>query len=118
MTADTASPSHTPSAPRSTPRKNLRSPSSDINAGKQVTHKSSRGSLHGDISAARHGFALKAREADLEAREAKLRNEQAENDRRMQAALQTSKAEVTHLRQRTQRADELEHLLSNMHERP
>jgi ubiquitin C-terminal hydrolase len=126
--SNVASPSYTsPLSPNA--RKNRRQLSSDITAGKQITAKTSRGSLHGDISAAKHEEALKARENDLKTqeaqlrsaeaqnnrREAQLRDQQAEQDRRAQA-LQDAELEVTHLRERAQRADELENILGGLRE--
>jgi hypothetical protein len=126
--SNVASPSYTsPLSPNA--RKNRRQLSSDISAGKQITSKTSRGSLHGDISAAKHGEALKARENDLKTqeaqlrsaeaqndrREAQLRDQQAEQDRRAQV-LQDAELEVTRLRERAQRADELEHILGGLRE--
>jgi len=136
--SDPSSPSHTPATASPNTRKNRRQVSADISASRQITNKSSGGSLHGDLSAAKHDEALQARETDLEAREKQLRDRQAEHDRRAEAreadlearetqlrnreaehdrrteALQTAEYEVADLRERAQRADELEHLLGGM----
>ncbi|KAM0717075.1 hypothetical protein Q7P37_006927 [Cladosporium fusiforme] len=105
--SDAASAGHRLSAglwPNTYPKKH-RSLSLVVNIGGQSTPNFSRSDLAGDITAAKQIEALKAREADVETREARLRNDQAEYERRAQA-LQASELEVTHLHERAQRADE------------
>jgi ubiquitin C-terminal hydrolase len=91
--------------PPKTPGKNARSMTLEVSASKQTTSKSPRGSLHEDISDARHEDTLNAREAELVADLAKLRQDQA----------QLSRDQAKLHREDAQRHDENERTKKQLH---
>ena len=91
--------------PPKTPGKTARSMSLEVSASKQTTSKSPRGSLHEDISDARHEDTLNAREAEVVANLAKIRQGQA----------QLSQDQAKLGREDAQRHDENERTKKHLH---